>query len=439
MRATALGLWLLADVALADTYTVTKAVDSNDGACDTDCSLREAIAAANAHAGADTIRLRHAFYRLTVEVTGPRDSDLSVSDAVVIRGLPERSTIDANGTNRHFEVTGAGPVELVDLVLRNGAGQDRGGSILNSGLLTLRRSWVIGNRVLPGADGTVQGGGIWNGGELRILLGKIEQNIARDDTTLTGGRGGALYNNTAARLYVYDTLIRDNETGLDDAAGFGAGLYNLGQARIDRSFFGGNDPGGGEGSAIANRHGGSLSLFNSTLSDNGHDGARGAIANGSLQETDPDGSSPWPTAFVAGTTIANNNGGGYLNTGNTRMRNAVVAGNYSQDGNDRYYNTGSNCDNRGGDFTQGYTAMGSGNCNGLQHIDDSRVFVEWLEHLRYLGGPTPVHRPRTPLIDHGDPTYCSAVDQRGVLRPQDGDGDGATLCDIGAMEVRPGE
>ncbi len=39
----------------AATYTVTKTEDTNDGVCDADCSLREAIAAANANAGHDTI------------------------------------------------------------------------------------------------------------------------------------------------------------------------------------------------------------------------------------------------------------------------------------------------------------------------------------------------------------------------------------------------
>ncbi|HLM60606.1 MAG TPA: CSLREA domain-containing protein, partial [Pyrinomonadaceae bacterium] len=38
----------------AATLTVTKIADTNDGACDADCSLREAIAAANP-AGGDEI------------------------------------------------------------------------------------------------------------------------------------------------------------------------------------------------------------------------------------------------------------------------------------------------------------------------------------------------------------------------------------------------
>lgn len=39
----------------AATYTVTKTADTNDGTCDADCSLREAVASANDNAGADTI------------------------------------------------------------------------------------------------------------------------------------------------------------------------------------------------------------------------------------------------------------------------------------------------------------------------------------------------------------------------------------------------
>ena len=42
----------------ADTFLVTRFVDKNDGACDRDCSLREAVLAANQHPGFDAILLR---------------------------------------------------------------------------------------------------------------------------------------------------------------------------------------------------------------------------------------------------------------------------------------------------------------------------------------------------------------------------------------------
>jgi hypothetical protein len=38
-------------------------------------------------------------------------------------------------------------------------------------------------------------------------------------------------------------------------------------------------------------------------------------------------------------------------------------------------------------------------------------------------------------VDGGDNTGCPATDQRGFLRPQDGNGDGNAVCDIGAFEA----
>src|SRR5262245_10412441 len=55
-----------AALASPKTYAVTKTDDTADGACDSDCSLREAIIAANAHPGADTITLSAKSYTLTI-------------------------------------------------------------------------------------------------------------------------------------------------------------------------------------------------------------------------------------------------------------------------------------------------------------------------------------------------------------------------------------
>ena len=50
----------------AATLTVTKGADKNDGVCDADCSLREAIGAANAAFGADTVELPVGTYTLNL-------------------------------------------------------------------------------------------------------------------------------------------------------------------------------------------------------------------------------------------------------------------------------------------------------------------------------------------------------------------------------------
>jgi len=49
----------------AGTFTVTKTTDTADGACDADCSLREAVVAANAASGDDEVVLPAGTFQLT--------------------------------------------------------------------------------------------------------------------------------------------------------------------------------------------------------------------------------------------------------------------------------------------------------------------------------------------------------------------------------------
>lgn len=424
-------------------FVVTKTADTADGACDADCSLREAVIAANATPGRDTIRLKHAYYGFTLASEDDEDNalanDLDLLESVVIRGLPDGSTIDANFIGRVVEVMPGASAELTDLILKEGRAFTRGGAVYihPEAALTLRRSQVARSEVRLNEAALLQGGGIANLGVLRMVLTKVHRNRALEG--LTGGQGGGIWNGPGAQLYMYDSDVRDNVTGLDDARGYGAGLFNmLGQARIDRSFFGWNDPGDGEGAAMANRHAGSLAVFNTTVSANGHDGARGAIANGS--ET-PDVSEDGSKLNLLNVTIANNNGGGLLNTGRATMRNTVVAGNYTQDGHDRWYDAGANCVNHG--FLNSHFSLvgADGNCPGAIVVDNATVFAVVLEHLAYLGGPTPIHpqRPGPYTIDMGDPATCPAEDQRRGRRPADGDLDGSEICDIGAAEANADE
>lgn len=59
------------------------------------------------------------------------------------------------------------------------------------------------------------------------------------------------------------------------------------------------------------------------------------------------------------------------------------------------------------------------------------------------GGPTQTHAllPGSPAIDYGDNSYCddnpgaNNLDQRGVIRPVDGDGVPGAVCDTGAFEL----
>jgi len=64
-----------------------------------------------------------------------------------------------------------------------------------------------------------------------------------------------------------------------------------------------------------------------------------------------------------------------------------------------------------------------------------------LKPLANNGGFTPTHAlsPGSPAIDliPEGPDCSTSVDQRGVVRPNDGNGDGKTGCDAGAYEFKP--
>ena len=59
-----------------------------------------------------------------------------------------------------------------------------------------------------------------------------------------------------------------------------------------------------------------------------------------------------------------------------------------------------------------------------------------LRPLTISAGFTPTHAPKSgsPAIDLIAKINCTPQDQRGVVRPVDGNGDGKTQCDAGAHE-----
>ena len=82
----------------ADTFPVTKTADTNDGTCDPDCSLREAIRAANANVGADDVPVPAGTYLLTL-------GSLIVLDDLDIAGTGQASTIiDGNASFGVFAI-----------------------------------------------------------------------------------------------------------------------------------------------------------------------------------------------------------------------------------------------------------------------------------------------------------------------------------------------
>jgi len=106
------------------TLAATKTEDTNDGICDADCSLREAIAVANS---GDFVIVPDGIYTLTLELLIAKDLVLSGAgaDRTIIQADTEPGT--ANGF-RVFQING-GDVSISGVTIRHGNGFGVGGGV----------------------------------------------------------------------------------------------------------------------------------------------------------------------------------------------------------------------------------------------------------------------------------------------------------------------
>ncbi len=147
----------LEDRTLLTAFTVLNTDDSGAG------SLREAIEAANANAGADTISFDAGLAGETIVLT----NELAVTDDLTINGLgADQLTLDGNKNSRIFNINDYSSattitVEISGLTLTNGNSNEigatpagHGGAILSFENLTVVDSTLRGNqaRLGGGAD-----------------------------------------------------------------------------------------------------------------------------------------------------------------------------------------------------------------------------------------------------------------------------------------------
>jgi CSLREA domain-containing protein len=88
----------------AATFTVTRLDDPAPGACDSDCSLREAVRAANAGSGGVTISIPAGHYLL--RIAGPGEDAAATGDLDLTKSVPVVGNLGANSTR--FDITVAG-------------------------------------------------------------------------------------------------------------------------------------------------------------------------------------------------------------------------------------------------------------------------------------------------------------------------------------------
>ena len=344
-------------------------------------TLRWAVGQANAQPGLNTIKLAAGTYLLSLAGGGEdaaATGDLDVTDELIIVGAgAENTTIDAARLDRIFDVRPGAKLTLSGVTCQHGlAGQ--GGAVRNLGTLELDGC------VLAENEASADGGALFNAGSLSLFASTITANTA-------AGQGG----------------------GLDQAAG---------ASDVGSSTFSANTAAAGAGIAVAG--GASLALTNSTLSGNTATGNGGGLDNEG-------------TATVVNCTVHANaaaQGGGVNNgAGAASVLNSILAGNTAEvadpDASGSFQSRGHNLVGIVG------AALGFAAAGDLVGTEASPIDPR-LADLAANGGTTLTHAlsAGSPAIDRGTSAGAPSMDQAGVLRPQDGDGDGSGEVDIGAVE-----
>ena len=360
--------------------------------------------------GTDTIELAEdAIYVLVdvddIPVAGDVDAGWGLLGAIVVEGNGARVVrddglpcdLDGSEEAGEFRIVSVaadhedlpGDVTLRDLTLRNGCADDDthndgGGILVDSADLTLERVTVADNVSVDKSGG-------------------LDTQGLSGTTTIT------------------DSVFRGNR-GTTGAGAIGNGIGVT--MTITRSTIVGNDSGGDGGGGIGNL--GTLTLRDSTVSGNGSTGVGGGgVGNSGLLAIEQ--------STITGNSVTGFLGGGGIgNAGQLTIKGSLVVGNWE----------GGDCVNVGV-----FTALGTnfdtdGSCATFDPAFETVTRAQvGLGPLADHGGPTPTHRPvfgSVAIEAMGDCTRIDGspvgADQRGIVRPQDGDAHGGPTCDVGAVE-----
>ena len=366
----------------AANYSVTTTADSADGVCDSHCSLREAVIAAN---GTPLVPDSISLPTGTYVISGARGDDTAAtgdldvtctsvgcttSAPLTINGAGAGSTIvDAGGSDRVFDLATAQSnittLNLNNLTIRNGDP-----AVANGGGIRVGNSDTVNltNVVVADSVSAVSGGGLSSSGNLDLTNSTVSGNSAAN--------GGGILNGSPGILTINSSTISGNYSG------------------------------GSGGGGIDNKY--TASLTNVTISDNITSGPGGGILHSGLGA---------PNLTLTNVTIADNSAAsasGLRHDDPAALKNAILAN-----------NAATNCGgavaitNNSGNLDTGATCGFALN-NAVAN----------LEPLGDNGGPTFTREllPGSPAINAGVNAGCPGTDQRAVPR-SDG------LCDIGAYEA----
>jgi CSLREA domain-containing protein len=385
-------------------FVVNSLADTDDGVCENgpaggNCTLREAINAANLLAGQDSITFSLSG-TITLGSTLPFISDPT---GLTIDGAGQALIISGNNVVSVLWVDAGTWLTLNDLTITQGSSNVDATSagITNSGTVNIMNStfsdntagWAGGaiynnngtvtimNCVFTGNSAEMYGGGIYN--TLTSLLTITNSTFAGNHV---GSRGGAITNTGTA--IISNSTFSGNSANAVYGSAKGGGIYNFGILTVTNSTFSGNSAPVGYGGGIHNSSG-NVTITNSSIAGNSADSYGGGVYNLN------------GTVTISNTIIANNSGRNCTGT---------------------ISNGGNNIDSS--------TTCSWGSVSGSMSSTDPM-----LGPLADNGGPTPTYNllAGSPAINNGNNAICNAdpvngLDQRGVTRPF------GLHCDIGSVE-----
>ncbi len=286
-------------------------------------------------------------------------------------------------------------VTLTDVRLLNNQSGAAGGGIASAAPLVLNNVVVSGNRA------ATNGGGIYNDAQLTILDSTLGTTGSLS-TPNTAEGGGALFDTGLHSTTIEQSAIDGNTA----VGGGGISARSLVEMSIVNTTINGNSASDVGGGITTN---GTVTLQNDTISDN-------TAANDS----------------TSGGAGLNAFGSGTYKFVNTLLQGNVASGSKTAAS---CGCSGSSC--KSGVFvSQGHNLADDATC-ALTAGGDMADTLANLQPLAANGGPTDTRAllGGTPAVDAGDNANCPNTDQRGSMRPADGNLKNTEVCDIGAYEL----
>ncbi len=420
-----LALVALAPIATAEVLFVDRFDDSNTAtACEpftgNDCSLRGAIIVANANGEDDEIwLLKEGTYILSLDGHGTGLGDLDITDNLVINGWArDTMIIDASGISSGERVF----------------------DIYSGVAVTMRNFWIKGRNVPPLVT---SGGGIWNSGFLTL-----EQcYVSRSKASI---HGGGIYNSSTGWLELDKSYVFNNH-----ADNSGGGIYNKGTLVVTDSFVSSGSA-WGDGGGLFNKLAATAVLtrstfwFNKVVDPSPGGTPAGYLTGGGIYN---EGSVNATNCTFYSNKALDNVGGAIFNNGDLDLRNVTFLDNQSPQGSAIYNNVAGEvdlvntlisgtCASDPAWFTSwGGNIESPGSTCPLDQSSDQSVPDPMIGSGSFSGGLTLSFAllPGSPAIDSGINVLGPIEDQRGRLRPIDGNGDTIETCDSGSYEYNPAE